>query len=257
MKITSQWLIYTVGQLESNFKDGKELRDPAVCNFWRVLVVYSAYALFLCSYACYNSFQPCKLLQRHEQTRTLSLTDLSYQYYEFQGFIQCFLYISTCLFIFIFHNFCLEFLILFSLSVHVCEYFVCKRWMNQCNEVVVFKCLLFNSTTFYPCSLLSHINALACMSLLCLTEGIKVKWKHRQPPPCMGPSIFHIYPCVEKSEVFFSGPAGRAAMPVHTGLRGASHPCGRFFSAQKVQGCVSSYVRHGIFNPKLMSETVK
>lgn len=75
--------------------------------------------------------------------------------------------------------------------------------------------------------------------------------------PCMGPSIFHIYPCVEKSEVFFSGPAGRAAMPVHTGLRGASHPCGRFFSAQKVQGCVSSYVRHGIFNPKLMSETVK
>lgn len=120
MKITSQRLIYTVGQLESNFKDEKELRDPAVCKFWLVRVVYSVYARFLCSYACWNSFQPCKLLQRHEQTWTLSLTDLSYQYYEFQGFIQCFLYISTCLFILIFHNFCLEFLILFSLSLYMC-----------------------------------------------------------------------------------------------------------------------------------------
>ncbi len=59
------------------------------------------------------------------------------------------------------------------------------RGMKQCNVVAVFECLLFNSTTFYPCSLLSHINALACMSLLCLTEGIKVKWKHLEPPPCL------------------------------------------------------------------------
>ncbi len=45
MKITNQWLIYTVGKLETNFKDGKELRDLAVCQFWRVHVVYSVYAL--------------------------------------------------------------------------------------------------------------------------------------------------------------------------------------------------------------------
>lgn len=55
----------------------------------------------------------------------------------------------------------------------------------------------------------------------------------------------------------FSDPTGRSAIHVHTGLRGASHQCGRFFLAQKVQGCVSNYVRHAIFNPKLISETVK
>lgn len=63
----------------------------------------------------------------------------------------------------------------FSLSVHICEYFVFKPGINQYNAVEVFGCLLFNWTTFNPCSLLSHINALACMSLLCLTEDIKVK----------------------------------------------------------------------------------
>lgn len=124
--------------------------------------------------------------------------------------------------------------------------------MNQCNVVAVFKCLVFNSTTFCPCSRLSHINALACMSLLCLTEGIKVN-----ESILYGSLDLPYLSMCRKIRGLFSGLAGRAAMPVHTDLKGNSHPCGRFFLAQKVQGCVSNYVRHGIFNPKIMPESLK
>lgn len=123
----------------------------AVCKFCCVCVVYSVYAF---SFA-----------------RMLSLTVLSYECFK----VLFLIYFNLSFYIHISQLLPRISDSFFSPSIHVCEYFVFKRGMNQCNVAAVFKCLLFSSTTFCPCSLLSHINALACMSLLCLTEDIKVK----------------------------------------------------------------------------------
>ncbi len=197
----------------------------AECQFWRVHVVYS-YALsahkhieslvsHVNFYRDINRHGHCHWLIYHISIRS------------FKVLYSVLVYFNLSFYIRIFYSF---FLSLMYMCVNILY-----RGMKQCNVVAVFECLLFNSTTFYPCSLLSHINASACMSLLCLTEGIKVKWKHLEPPPSMGPSIFRIYRCVEKSGLFFrSYRKGCYARP-HRSERSQSSMWAIFLSSERIK----------------------
>lgn len=121
---------------------------------------------------------------------------------------------------------------------HACEYFAFKPGINQYNSVNVFGCLLCNSKTFYPPS----------FSYQCIGLHVTAPLDRRYQSEMKALTAATLYASLglpylsvcREIRGLFSAPTGRASIPIHTGLRGASHQCGRFFLAQKVQGCVSA-----------------